>query len=203
MKLFPRRGTTAAMEVELATPGDGPLWVRARGGAEASAQVHRLYVEQGAQLRSVLRRLTDGRDVEDLVQEVFVVALGRYDQLARADSPRAWLLGVAVKVAAGHRRRGWVRGWFGLGVEREREPVAHGTPEHDALRRDAERVVRRALEALSPRKREVFVLFELEGLSGQEIAAAVGCPLKTVWTRLFHARKDFARALEAMGVTHG
>jgi DNA-directed RNA polymerase specialized sigma24 family protein len=38
----------------------------------------------------------------------------------------------------------------------------------------------------------VFVLYELEGLSGEEIAAVVGAPLKTVWTRLYHARREFA-----------
>ena len=43
--------------------------------------------------------------------------------------------------------------------------------------------------------REVFVLFELEGLSGPEISEALGIPLKTVWTRLHHARKDFEQRL--------
>ena len=42
----------------------------------------------------------------------------------------------------------------------------------------------------------MFVLYELEGLQGEEIARALGCPLKTVWTRLFHARRAFAAALE-------
>ncbi len=200
MKLSSASRTDGAVEAELAV-GDGSRRARAGAAGDVSLQVHRLYLEHGGQLRSVLRRLTDAREVEDLVQEVFVVALGRYAQLEAARSQRAWLLGVAVKVAAGHRRKQWVRGWFGITPEGSREPVAARTPEGDLMQRDAERVVRGALETLSPRKREVFVLFELEGVSGAEIAAAVGCPLKTVWTRLFHARKDFARALEAMGVT--
>ena len=40
----------------------------------------------------------------------------------------------------------------------------------------------------------VFLLFELEGLSGEEIATLVRAPLKTVWTRLFHARQRFEKA---------
>ena len=40
----------------------------------------------------------------------------------------------------------------------------------------------------------MLILFELEGLSGEEVAGVVGCPLKTVWTRLFHARQRFEKA---------
>ena len=40
------------------------------------------------------------------------------------------------------------------------------------------------------------MLYELEGLSGEEIAQLVGCPLKTVWTRLFHARAEFQKHLK-------
>jgi RNA polymerase sigma-70 factor (ECF subfamily) len=46
---------------------------------------------------------------------------------------------------------------------------------------------------MKPKHREVFALFELEGLSGEEISARVGCPVGTVWTRLHHARADFVR----------
>ncbi len=49
---------------------------------------------------------------------------------------------------------------------------------------------------MSEKKRTVLVLFELEGLSGEEIAATVGAPLKTVWTRLHAARREFLKALE-------
>jgi DNA-directed RNA polymerase specialized sigma24 family protein len=43
---------------------------------------------------------------------------------------------------------------------------------------------------MSDKRRETLVLFEVEGYSGQEIAALQGVPVKTVWTRLHHARKD-------------
>lgn len=53
---------------------------------------------------------------------------------------------------------------------------------------------------MAPKKREVFALFELEGLSGEEIAERVGCPIDTVWTRLFHARKEFEKIARQRGV---
>jgi RNA polymerase sigma-70 factor (ECF subfamily) len=56
-------------------------------------------------------------------------------------------------------------------------------------------VVHRLLNSLSENKRTVFVLFELEGLSGQQIAGILRVPIQTVWNRLFHARKAFLKVL--------
>jgi RNA polymerase sigma-70 factor (ECF subfamily) len=61
-----------------------------------------------------------------------------------------------------------------------------------ALARRAER----ALDALSVKKREAFVLVALEGLTGEEAAIAMNVPVATVWTRLHHARRDLRDALE-------
>ena len=55
------------------------------------------------------------------------------------------------------------------------------------------------MESMSPKKREVFALFELEGLSGDEIAERVDCPVDTVWTRLHHARKQFVKIARRFG----
>ena len=60
-------------------------------------------------------------------------------------------------------------------------------------------VLERIFARMSPRKREVLALYELEGLSGPEIAERVGCPLPTVWTRLHHARRDFQKLSRKLG----
>jgi len=52
---------------------------------------------------------------------------------------------------------------------------------------------------MAPKKREVFALFELEGLSGDEIAERLGCPVNTVWTRLHHARAEFVKVARRLG----
>ena len=154
-------------------------------------EVRELYFQAAAAVRASLRRLTGaGPHVDDLLHDVFVVALRREAELQRAASPRAWLHGIATKTAANWRRRRWVRSMLGLEAA---EDVSRGeSPERHRERRDAERWVARALEAMTPKKREAFVLFELDGLSGPEVAEALGIPVATVWTRLFHARKDFA-----------
>ena len=60
-------------------------------------------------------------------------------------------------------------------------------------RHEDERQFSEILARMAPKKREVLVLFEIEGLSGEAIAERVGCPLDTVWSRLYHARREFAR----------
>jgi RNA polymerase sigma-70 factor (ECF subfamily) len=61
------------------------------------------------------------------------------------------------------------------------------------------RMFERALGRLGAGERAVFVLYEMEGVSGKEIAEIVGCPEATVWRRLHYARQNFRRELESMG----
>jgi RNA polymerase sigma-70 factor (ECF subfamily) len=158
-----------------------------------------LYDELAEPLRRVLSRLAwPGCDVDDLLQEAFVVALRRPDQLALADSPRAWLYGVAVRVAAAARMRHRFRSFLGLESASDLADDRAG-PFEGVERREAKARVHHALSHLSSKRREALVLFELEGLSGPEIAEALGIPLKTVWTRLHHARKDFEQLLQKEG----
>lgn len=165
---------------------------------EVREEVRALYTEHAEALRTGIRRLTwPGCDVDDLLQEVFVVVIRRPQPLLLAESPRAWLYGVAVKVAAAARRKHRVREF--LRLEAAQVTAAVPSAQFDLEARAVAATVHRALAKLSSKKREVLVLFELQGLSGPEIADALGCPLKTVWTRLHHARKDF----EEQMVRHG
>lgn len=166
---------------------------------DAILAVKQLYVAHAAELRLATVRLA-GRDLDpdDLLQEVFLVALRRPAELLGADAPRAWLYGVAVKVAATRRRTVRVRRFFGFDEVAEL-PSAESSS-RTVEQKDASKRVDQVLQKLSDKKREVLVLYELQGLPGEEIAAALQIPLKTVWTRLFHARKDFAAELSRLEV---
>lgn len=154
--------------------------------------VHRLYVTHAAALRLALQRLGgDALDADDLLQEVFVVALRKSTELARADSPVAWLFGVATKVAATRRRTATWKRW--LGLDAAPELASAESPSRSLEQKQASQLVQAALGVLSAKKRDVFVLFELQGLSGEEIAQALELPLKTVWSRLHYARREFAQ----------
>ncbi len=68
-------------------------------------------------------------------------------------------------------------------------------PEDEAERRQALAAASQAVLDLPFQQREAFVLYELEGLSGAEVATLLSVPIGTVWTRLHHARKRFERAM--------
>lgn len=165
------------------------------GAAKGSlADVRRLYSAHAPELRLALNRLGgNGVDCDDLLQEVFVVAMRKLHDLARARSERAWLYGVAVKLAAGQRRRHKLRAW--LGLDSTAELASAESPARTLEQKEASQLLQQALDSLPAAKRDVLVLFELQGLSGDEVAHALSVPVATVWTRLFHARKALSAAV--------
>ena len=161
------------------------------------ADVRRLYSAHASELRLALNRLGgNGVDCDDLLQEVFVVAMRKMHDLGQARSERAWLYGVAVKIAAGQRRRQKLRSWFGL--DAAPQVTSAESPARTLEQKEASQLLQTALDALPAAKRDVLVLFELQGLSGEEVAHVLDVPLATVWTRLFHARKALSAAVQRL-----
>jgi RNA polymerase sigma-70 factor (ECF subfamily) len=146
----------------------------------------------------VARRLgTPAEEAEDVVHDVFVVVYRKLDSFQEGRLT-TWLYRIAANVVSDRHRRRRVRTAFSkLGLWIGAAPEE--TPERIAERSSAQRAVERVLERMAPKKREVFALFELEGLSGDEIAERLGCPTNTVWTRLHHARKEFIEIARRLG----
>ncbi|MEZ4368758.1 MAG: sigma-70 family RNA polymerase sigma factor [Kofleriaceae bacterium] len=127
--------------------------------------------------------------LDDATQDVFLVIHRRL-----ADAPphalRAWIFGVTRRVAADHRRLRARKGATSLAEVAE--PVARGPgPVAEVERAEAARLVHALLDRLDDAKREVFVLAELEQMPAPEIAAAIGIPINTVYSRLRAARAEF------------
>ncbi len=137
-------------------------------------------------------------DAEDATQETFVVASRK---LAEFDTGKlsTWLYRIAANlVSARHRKRRVREALRSLWLREERPEVQSA---HEAYeQREAARGVGEVLARMAPKKREVFALFELEGLSGEQIAERVGCKVETVWTRLYHARREFQRIAGKRGL---
>src|SRR5262245_33043784 len=154
---------------------------------------------------NLYRVLGDRTDLEDLVQEVFVIAFRGLDRFRGDARLSTWLYRICVNVALGRIRS----------RTRKPPPVAVGdldatsqaqnlldrpeTPERSPERsRDRDRVYR-ALESLAPKKRIVLFLHEIEGLDLKDIAYLVDSNPVTVRTRLFYARREFYRAIASDG----
>lgn len=145
--------------------------------------------------RTLFRLGVPKADLPDGVQEVFLIAYRKLPEFEGRSKPSTWVVGIAFRVASDRRRMAHVRREVGdvdalLGQGDERPG-----PEALAERREGAQIVDQLLASLRPEQREVFVMFELEGLSGKEIAAIVGAPLKTVFSRLRLAREAFAQAV--------
>lgn len=136
-------------------------------------------------------------DVDDLTQEVFLVVERRMDSF-QGGNLAAWLYGIVRRTVRDHRRKAWFRRWLS-GADPEAADGGAETPDPGVSfeRREAQRLVAIILQEMSAVRRSTFVLFEIEGYSGEEIAQLEGVPVNTVYTRLHHARKDFFRLMAA------
>lgn len=143
-------------------------------------------------LRGRLRGLGVGEsDLDDAMQDVFEVLVRRIGDYDSRFSLRQWMAGVARKVARRHRERE-VRA--PLVIEEGRLVSSVHDPERAAARREGLAVLQRFLGGLDEERWAVFVLSEIEGLQGTEIAAELGVNLSTVYARLRVARELFEEA---------
>jgi RNA polymerase sigma-70 factor, ECF subfamily len=150
-----------------------------------------------------------GGQVEDAVQDVFLVVHDKLHTFDGAAKLRTWLYAIVLRVARRYRERqaregrtGAVGFEAGAADEEAAEPLDARCAERTLLSREALGLARRALEALSDEKREVFVMAEIEQLSAPEIAAITFAPLNTVYSRLRAARLEFERRVEQLAREH-
>jgi RNA polymerase sigma-70 factor, ECF subfamily len=138
--------------------------------------------------------------LDDVVQDVFLVAHRRLGGLTHGDSLRAWMFSIVIHVVRGYRRS--------LRRKDPKHRSASSTSDPDGLpdtstndplvsaeQTDAVRLLHRVLGELDEAKREVFVLAELEEMTEREISAVIGENVNTVHSRLRAARCDFDQAV--------
>jgi RNA polymerase sigma-70 factor (ECF subfamily) len=135
-------------------------------------------------------------DLDDVLQEVFVIVHQRLHTFDHSSKLTTWLFGVCLRAASDHRRRAWRRREQ-VGDEAVEEPATAdcSTPEDAAVGQQSRARLDKILDELDLEKRAVFVMFEVEELSCDEIAAIVGVPVGTVHSRLHAARKQFEKAI--------
>jgi RNA polymerase sigma-70 factor (ECF subfamily) len=156
-----------------------------------------LYDAHAAFVWRNLRRLgVADADVEDKVQEVFVVAHRRWtDFVDRGHGPRAWLFQIALRVASDarrHRRRHPVDPDGGIAQDRAsiEPPQAR-----EVARKEAINLLDRALASIDLGRRAVLVLHEIEQMTAPEIAKTLEIPLNTVYSRLRVARTELEQEI--------
>ena len=165
---------------------------RQAGDAAGCANIRRLVDEHSAQVWRTLRYFgVAPADLHDACQDVFMVVCRRLEEFEHRSSFRTWIYGICVRVASSYRRTAHRR-YEEVVAEPPELPVSPTQLEDVEEHRARQRLLT-ALDKLDSDKREVFVLFEIEDRSMAEIATMLGCPLRTVYSRLEAARKEIAR----------
>jgi RNA polymerase sigma-70 factor (ECF subfamily) len=164
--------------------------------AEPQASVLDLATVYEAYFRYVWRclRSLGVRDsqLEDALQDVFIVVQRRLPEFDGRAAVRTWLYAIALRIARKYRERAR-REPDSLEAARERDPELPAGSTGGDSEDESERLAlaRRALSALDDDKREIFVLARVEQMSAPEIASVLRIPLNTVYSRLRAARLAF------------
>ena len=137
-------------------------------------------------------------DAEDLLQEVFIVVHQRLHSFDHSSRITTWLFGICLRVVSAYRRRAHRRREQSVAQVPEERTLDEASPEQAAVNRQAQERLRAALDLMDLDKRAIFVMFEIDGLSCDDIAEMLSVPIGTVYSRLHSARDDFDRALLRM-----
>lgn len=154
-------------------------------------------------MRLLARMINDPAEVEDVAQETFVKAYRALPQFRGDSNFYTWLYRIAINSArnwqaARHRRPHSLyeyKNEEGETFSLEDTLTDNNTPELELASREVAQTVQQAIEALAPELRTAIVLREMEGLSYEEIAQAMDCPIGTVRSRIFRAREAITKAL--------
>jgi RNA polymerase sigma-70 factor (ECF subfamily) len=139
-------------------------------------------------------------DVDDVAQLVFMAVQKALPGFRHESKVSTWVYGIASRVVFTELRRWRRQRRLVRAIESERRDLRaaslESTPEAAVADRQRLLLVWNCLLKMSPKKRIVFVLHEVEGMSGPEISQALGVPEGTVWTRLHHARRELIASIE-------
>lgn len=154
-------------------------------------------------MRLLSRMVRDTDEIEDIAQETFIKAYRALPQFRGDAAFYTWLYRIAVNTAKNYlaaKGRG-MQTLSDQAMDEEDEPDERlmaqdiGTPESELLSKQVAYAVDAAVDALPEELRQAITLREIEGMSYEEIAEAMNCPIGTVRSRIFRAREAIAAKL--------
>jgi RNA polymerase sigma-70 factor (ECF subfamily) len=188
---------------------DAQLVARAKGGDSKAFEM--LVVKYQRRIERLIARMVRDVDlVQDIAQESFIRAYRALPQFRGDSAFYTWLYRIAVNTAkkalVDLKRDPLVTESARAGMNDdedetsrvERELTDGETPEAVLASKEIARTVNAAIEALSEDLRQAITLREIEGLSYEEIAELMNCPIGTVRSRIFRARESIAQRLRPL-----
>ena len=196
----PSHYQTLALELLTQHPAQGSS--APAGTRLPAATLRRLVQDHYDFIWRLLARLgVTGPEVDDAAQQAFMVLVTREGLSIKPGSERAFLYGVALRVAKEFRRKAQSSQNH---VAPDPDRLVDGAPDLEAVaaRNQARRQLDRILERMPDNLKEAFILFELEDLSVPQIAELLAIPTGTVASRLRRARAFFQTEVALFRSTH-
>jgi RNA polymerase sigma-70 factor (ECF subfamily) len=137
--------------------------------------------------RMLIRTLGSAVDIDDVMQETFLVIIRRCKTLRKRAALRSFVVGVSLRVARNELRKRRVRRWIGL----EDAAVVPMVPGYDPIAAETLQRFYTGLDRMDASLRVLFVLRHIEGLELTELAEMCGCSLATVKRRLARGNQRF------------
>lgn len=194
---------TALQKLDYAALGDGEL-ARLCAGRDAQAVRHLITANNQRLFRTAWSILRDRSEAEEAVQAAYLSAFSAIDRFEGRSSLSTWLVRITVNEALGRlrsqrRRRDHLEAAGVPMLDTYREKLMRGSeappPDATVAREQLRALIEHAVSELADGFRSVFVLREIEGLSVEETAEALGIAQATVKTRLLRARRKLQDAL--------
>lgn len=167
----------------------GPTDVVARAKTGDKVAFRALYAQHHRQVARQLAFLVPASDLEDVLQDVFIEVFRSLSRFEGKSAFTTWLYRVTVHVALKSRRK-QTRSRLDLVEDVPDHPDDRPVPSEVALSAERQQRVEALLQQLSPKKRAVLVMHDLQGLEAAHIAEVLDTNVLTVRTRLFYARRE-------------
>jgi RNA polymerase sigma-70 factor (ECF subfamily) len=192
-------GKTLVASPERRQEADADLEIVRRVQAGDVAVFDQLILKYRERVYGVVYHMTSNReDAADLTQEAFIKAFQSIHRFGGQSSFFTWLYRIAVNSALSHLRKSKLRSFFSLERVDSEEPVSKeiidaltdkSGADRDTFVHELQEKLNDAMHKLSIKHRTVVTLFEIDGLSHQEIADVMDCSVGTVRSRLHYAKQ--------------
>ena len=157
-----------------------------------------IIINHGNTVRSIIKRITNEQN-EDLEQEVYTKIWKNSDKYEEKGVLNAWIRTISANLSKDYLQSSQKKlSDNTTNDETVFEFVADKkeTPESLMLKRERQQMISEAINKLKPKFKEVIMLYEIENQSYEEISQKIKCPIGTVKSRLYNAKKELAVMLE-------
>ena len=154
----------------------------------------------GTTVRNIIKRITNEQN-EDLEQEVYEKVWKNSHKYQEKGSLNAWIGTISANLSKDYLKSSQKKmSDNSTGDETVLSFVqdSKDTPESLLLKRERQKMISAAINNLKPKFREVIMLYEIENQSYEEISQKLKCPIGTVKSRLYNAKKELATALQEL-----